>query len=465
MSFIASLARLVAALAVVLNIYIYTYPSLAPQVCSWRAGNASQETGIAGQLKSVPYVGDLIEQYIMPAAAAPQQVDDIKMLALGDPQIKGNWPSTPYIKRLDTYGNDYYLGHIYRVMKRRLSPTHVAVLGDLFSSQWIGDSEFFNRTRRYVTRLFDQPDESREYVLNYIKTHDHVDWKAFHALTTAKNLSDFDFHYENVYDWNTPGYVKRFENEPLFLNVSGNHDIGYSGDATWQHMARYVQLFGKDNYWIEYDTETDHPWRIVVLNSLLLEGPALQKEFLDYTWEFLYQLFERKFDGATVLLTHVPFYKEEGLCVDGPYIDYYNEETSKREPYKNKLLRSQNHLSKDVSQRVLSLVFNDKPGIILTGHDHEGCETYYNKNTTSQQWSAAKNITSEVYIKEVTVRAMMGEYGGNSGLMTGHFNQSSKNWEFDFTLCPFIVQHVWWFTKVVTIIAVALSSTVYIFQL
>lgn len=466
MSFIKKFTYLVSTIALLLNIYIYTYPSLTPDKCNWSfqksIPNLSQND-LLTNLQSTPYLGDLLNQYILKPKFKSPTIKDIKMLAFGDPQIKGNWPSTPYIKRLDTFGNDYYLGHIYNVMKKRLQPTHVAVLGDLFSSQWIGDSEFFNRTRRYVTRLFDQPDKEREYVLDFIKENERVDWMEFLNEKKAIDIHDLEFGYSDVYDWNTEDYSQLFENEPLFLNVSGNHDIGYSGDATWQHMARYFKLFGKDNFWIEYNRGTPYAYRIVVLNSLLLEGPALQPEFLEYTWEFLYKLFERKFKGSTILLTHVPFYKEEGLCVDGPFIDYYGPDA--REDYKVNLLRSQNHLSYDTTQRVLSLIFNDEPGIILTGHDHEGCETFYNKNTTNAKWSASKSKNSDVAIKEVTVRAMMGEYGGNSGIMTGHFNTKRQEWEFDFSLCPFIIQHVWWATKVVSIISALLFSTVFIFDL
>lgn len=457
---------MVSTVAILLNIYIYTYPSITPEKCSWDFQKPIQnfaENEYLTKLKKTPYIGDLIQQYILKPIYKKPEIDDLKILAFGDPQIKGNWPSTPYIKRLDTFGNDYYLGHIYNVMKKRLQPTHVAVLGDLFSSQWIGDSEFFNRTRRYVTRLYDQPDEHRKYVLDFINENEQVDWVKFLDEKKAKKINDLEFGYNDVYDWNTPNYIKKFDNEPLFLNVSGNHDIGYSGDATWQHMARYFKLFGKDNFWIEYNRDTPYAYRFVVLNSLLLEGPALQPEFIDYTWEFLYQLFERKFKGSTILLTHVPFYKEEGLCVDGPYIDYYGQDA--REPYKIGKLRSQNHLSYDTTQRVLNLIFDEEPGIILTGHDHEGCETYYNKNTTTAEWVASKTKTSNVNIKEVTVRAMMGEYGGNSGLMTGHFNTNSQEWEFSFSLCPFIIQHVWWVTKVVSIISALLFSTVFIFDL
>lgn len=459
--------------ALSLNLYIYTYPSLNPEQCSWtphrdqRAyGSKSKRenmNGFKARILKVPYLGDLLHTYFFTQEKVLLDVPDVNLFAIGDPQINGNWPSTPYIKRLDNYGNDHYLGHIYKVMKTRLQPTHVAVLGDLFSSQWIGDSEFFNRTRRYVTRLFDQPDEQREYVLNYINTHEVVDWVKFHDRVKPMPLKDHEYGYENVYDWNTKDYAKRFENEPLFLNVSGNHDIGYSGDATWQHMARYSTLFGKDNFWIEYERGTPQAWRIVVLNSLLLEGPALQPEFVDYTWEFLYQLFERKFKGATILLTHVPFYKKEGLCVDGPYHDYYEEGCP--EPYKLNCLRSQNHLKNETTQRVLNLIFDEEyPGIILTGHDHEGCETYYNKDPKAN-WYATKKPKEKAYIKEVTVRAMMGDYGGNVGLVTGHFRKDIKRWEYDYSLCPFIVQHVWWATKVVSICAALFWSVALLFDL
>lgn len=69
-----------------------------------------------------------------------------------------------------------------------------------------------------------------------------------------------------------------------------------------------------------------------MLNNLLLECPALRQEFLDYTLEFFYQLFERKFNGSTILVTHVPFYKIFWLCFDGPEFEYYPSGFS-NEPY------------------------------------------------------------------------------------------------------------------------------------
>lgn len=461
-SFLKGFAIFSTILAVISNVYVFTYPSVHSAQCSWSCASKQSSADIkvlSNWQKAIyytkSYLSDVQAQFYPKKDQEENDgPEDIHFMAFGDPQIKGIWPNTPYITRLDIFGNDYYLAHIAATMKKRLHPSHIAVMGDLFSSQWIGDSEFYNRTARYVKRIFNRDITWLENIRK--EYHDEegqyqVDWKAWGDDVNNKRAEEkpwkFGFHYNDVYSWDP-------ENEDsLFINITGNHDIGYSGDVTYQHMARFNQIFGKDNYWIEYDTHTDHPWRIVVLDSLLLEGPALQPEFVEVTWEFLYQLFERRFKGSTILLSHVPFYKREGLCSDGPEFNYYPEDYE-REPYKANMLRSQNHLSEEVTNRVLNLIFdNNKPGIILTGHDHVGCETMYNKNATSGTWMASKNAEStDLTIQEITVKSMMGEFNGNAGLVTGHFDKHSSSWKWTFTLCPFAIQHVWWFSKVSALI-------------
>lgn len=438
--------------AISLNVYIYTYPSLNAENCSWKHSQKSISSW-EQRIVRVPYIGDLYSQYFIPQPKSTATPRDIHLLALGDPQIKGNWPSTPYRARLDTFGNDFYLGHIYRVMKNRLEPDFVSVMGDQFSSQWISDREFFNRTRRYINRLFPQPHEQSGYVLDFIAENNEVDWVQFmNDFQKMQKEGTFEFGYSDVYQWSENVPLK----EPMFINLTGNHDIGY-GDSTYQHMARFNRLFGKDNYYIEYDLATEYPWRIVVLNSLALDGPLLQPEFQEYTWSFVKELESRPFNGSTILLTHIPFYKKEGLCSDGPFTDFYTKENAKEE-YRIGLLKSTNHLSYNTTQRVLNAIFqNGKPGIVLTGHDHEGCESLYHKRP-SGEWEASKDVESDVYVKEVVVRAMMGDFGGNSGLMTGHFNEESSEWEFDYSLCPFMVQHVWWATQLMSIVSLLLLS-------
>ncbi|CCE62283.1 hypothetical protein TPHA_0C01270 [Tetrapisispora phaffii CBS 4417] len=443
--------------AVLTNVYLYTFPSFHVKNCTWKCFDqeddepAFEEMSIMERMiyKINQYKDDVQEQvYSTKNYTSAEGEHQVRMLAFGDPQIRGIWKKSSYLAMLDVYANDCYLGHIYSMMKERLSPTHVATLGDLFSSQWISDSEFYNRTTRYVTRLYNR--DTTNLVRLKKESEDEkgqyrVDWQSWGDDYNKRRLSDppaFDYGYSDVYSWDP-------EHEDfLFINVTGNHDIGYSGDVTYQHMSRFSHLFGKDNYWVEYDAGTDHAWRLVVLNSLLLDGPALQPEFVEGTWAFLRALENRNFTGSTVLLTHVPFYKEAGLCADGPMFSYYPD-VYEREPYKVNLLRAQNHLSKNTTDKVLSSIFNnDRPGIILTGHDHVGCETVFNRQEETKTWNCTTDMVNSGYnIREVTVRSMMGEFGGNTGVFTGHFNKTSNNWEWNFTLCPFALQQVWWLAK------------------
>ncbi|KAI3402568.2 hypothetical protein KGF56_004660 [Candida oxycetoniae] len=464
---VKALVDLATAAAILLNLFIYFYPDLlnAPGQCNW--ANAEQLRPKYDVLNYIPskYLQAILFRFpqLLEATKQTYSEDEIHMLLFGDPQINGNWPSTKYIKRLDNYGNDYYLGHIYTTMSQRLHPSHVAVMGDLFSSQWILDSEFYNRTYRYVERLFPQGYDYKQHVLETHQKHENYDWNKW--LLDEKKMDPVARYnsrvYEDVYDWiyrdrKTPN----LEN-PLFINLTGNHDIGYSGDATWQHMARFHHLFGQNNYVINYNRGTEREWRIVVLDSMSLEGPALQPEFSNYTWSFLENLRDKgnpSFKGSTILLTHIPMYKKAGLCKDGPEHKYYID--NKREPYKNGLLRSQNHLSYNTTQRVLNIVFPnaDQNGIILTGHDHEGCDDYY--NFVDGQWEASKEEKKSPRrpIREIVVKSMMGDFDGQTGILTGQFK--SGHWQFMFTYCSFTVQHWWWASKISMIIVIFLQSAI-----
>lgn len=332
-------------------------------------------------------------------------------------------------------------------------------MGDMFSSQWIGDSEFYNRTKRMLTRLFPRPEAQTVTELDFIKAHKDVDWRAhFHWFNEALNEGKFtnpsSYHYSDVRDWTGANLT----DEPLFINITGNHDIGY-GDTTYQHMCRWRKLFGKDNFWIEYDNGTDHAWRIVVLNSLALDGPFLQPEFGRYDWQFVETLEKRPYNGTTILMTHIPMYKKEGLCADGPFVDHFNKTNCPpKANCKIGLLKSENHLQYKTSQRVLNAVFRNSSGIIMTGHDHVGCVNYYNYDPETATWEASKNITSEKHIQELTVRSVMGEFEGNTGIVTGHFNHNTHNWDFGYSTCSFSIQHVWWGAKLSLALAVLLDT-------
>lgn len=464
--------------AVGLNLFVYFYPDILNRQgqCNWHqfSGSTAATDVKYPVLNNLPYT---IKQWVVNNFPQTRQnddealkvrrsdgtINDIHLLTFGDPQINGNWPLTPYIKRLDNYGNDYYLGHIYATMKNRLQPLHVAVMGDQFSLQWIFDSEFYNRTYRFVERLFPRPDEYKQLEVGAWKAQENYDWQGW---MNRENKLDpqarFDLRrYADVYDWFNLDRKSPNPEHPLFINLTGNHDIGYSGDATWQHMARFHHMFGQNNYVINYNKGTPEEWRLVVLDSLTLEGPALQEEFTNYTWSFLHNLRDQEnpnFKGPTVLFTHIPLFKREGLCADGPDHQYYVD--YEREPYKNGKLRLQNHLLYETSQKVLDIVFpnHDQNGMILTGHDHVGCDDWYNYR--NGEWVASKDRddSERTAIREIVVTLMMGDFNGQTGLLTGHFDQTQHKWSFEFSYCSFVVQHWWWASRVVLLLSVLLQS-------
>lgn len=468
---VRALVDLATVVAICLNLFVYLYPDILndSKQCNWSNTKPLQSKYKFLNNNNIPQkiLQPLLFNFPELRESQPIHNDsEIHMLLFGDPQINGNWPLTKYIKRLDNYGNDYYLGHVYDRMSKRLNPSHVAVMGDHFSSQWILDSEFYNRTYRYVERLFTRDKEYKQNVLDTYQRHENYDWNRWLEDEMAMDpMHRFESRvYENVYDWIHPETTEANFQNPLFINLTGNHDIGYSGDATWQHMARFHHLFGQNNYVINYNRGTEREWRIVVLDSLTLEGPALQPEFVNFTWSFLHNLRDVEnpnFKGSTILLTHIPMYKKEGLCRDGPEHRYYID--NEREPYKNGLLRSHNHLAYNTTQEVMNIVFPnaDQNGIILTGHDHEGCDDWY--HFVDDEWVASKNQVqqfgpySRKPVREIVVRSMMGDYDGQTGILTGEFD---GHWSFNFTYCSFTVQHWWWASKVSMLIAIFFQSLI-----
>lgn len=372
-------------------------------------------------------------------------------------------------KRLDHVGNDYYLGLIYRSLHWWTNPTHVTVLGDLVGSQWIDDKEFENRGWRYWNRVFK----------GGVRVEDEI------ALTP----SEFDEHL--ILGEDAAAWKKRI------INVAGNHDVGYAGDLSQDRMDRFIRVFGKANYELRFrmlvdrtsaseegeSEDEDHPipeLRIVVLNDMNLDTPASSKELQDQTYGFLNEVITTSEDVTrpahfTLLLTHIPIYKEAGICVDGPFFDFFDGDFSNG-------VKEQNHLSRDASKGFLEGIFGmngnvDVPGngfgrngVILTGHDHEGCDTYHYINQTAppeREWQAKRwqdAISSQIDqepgipgLREITVRSMMGGFAGNAGLLSLWFDEETWDWKFEFANCGLGTQHIWWFVHIVDLITLGVG--------
>lgn len=346
-----------------------------------------------------------------------------------------------YRKRLDLLGNDYYLAHIYRSVKWWTQPTHTVVLGDLLGSQWIDDAEFENRAGRFWKRVFRN------------------------ATTVPKETTATSSKVEALGE--DPQWSERI------ITVAGNHDIGYAGDIDSARVARFEKQFGHVNWETRFvlnskdDQDSSIPaifrkakpeLRMVVLNTMNLDEPVRDHHLRDESLLFLGRSFSEAQSRnnrreAAIVLTHVPLHKEAGICIDEPLINYFPSEYGGG-------IREQNHLRPETSQRVLS-GFGSKT-IILNGHDHEGCDTYHYRNSSDATWSARRYHlarkeradASLTAIREITVRSMMGSYGGNAGLLSAWFDREWDAWRFEYATCVIGVQHIWWAGHVLALVEI-----------
>ena len=313
------------------------------------------------------------------------------------------------------------------------------------------------------------------------------------------------------------------------INIAGNHDIGYSGDASEARLERFERVFGRANWDIRFQHPPTHnqenstitpTLHLINLNTLTLDSPAFSQDIQSHGYNYVNDLISHRTYPVedrttfTLLLTHLPLHKEDGICTDGPYFTYHesdDEDGPEGIPrFRAEGLREQNHLSEHISANgVLQGIFGmsgdgDAPvggrgrnGLILTGHDHTGCDVVHfvdrsiNNSSTAEDGTEGKKDDSEEKkkeneswkwnakrythhhtpnnhhntshgdkpppsIREVTLRSMMGEYGGNAGLLSIWFDArpSVNEWKYEITMCAAGVQHIWWVVHVVDVVTV-----------
>lgn len=532
--------RIFLPISLALTIYLYFFPFFGK--CAFPLPpvqhNAPADTGYHAFLETVklhlslpPVPVDETDPTSTPAVTPSRPLAPFRLLALGDPQLEGDtsipteylgvfphvkslfrhltfqtshaslrWRlrqcfheivdiffedvfnlAESYRKRFDHWGNDYYLAHIYRTLHWWSRPTHVTVLGDLLGSQWVMDDEFYWRAHRFWNRVFKGGERVPDDVAMF--PADEYDLTGY--LSTSGPANDSEV------------WTKRI------INVAGNHDIGYAGDINTNLTGRFEDAFGKINYELRFElpltnkslTNTlfdalDNPLsdrlvpelRLVVLNDMNLDTPALSPELQDDTYSFINSVINTasavQFRGHyTLILTHVPLYKPDGVCVDSPLFTFHDHDGT---------LKEQNQLSLAASKGFLEGILGisgnkDAPangqgrrGIILNGHDHEGCDTWHYINQSfveeetlvqaedgefeierkQREWEVKryKQAKKEAIIgrddmpgvREVTVRSMMGEFGGNAGLLSVWFDEEEWEWKAEYATCPMGTQHLWW---------------------
>ncbi|TVY13923.1 Acetamidase [Lachnellula arida] len=518
--FFVSLIRyalvLLVPLSLILSSYLYLYPVF--HLCAFPAPEQDASTAYTNTLR----------QHLPFSAHDATKVAPFRLLALGDPQLEGESPladpeadSFPnlakfwkdallldgtnhnplqrlrhslhdlvdfylddipnflevYRKRLDHIGNDYYLGHIYRTMHWWTDPSHVTVLGDLVGSQWIENDEFERRGWRFWNRVF----KGGERIFDEVTS------------TPSEDFQDTRILGEYPAAW-----------KQIVLNVPGNHDIGYAGDISPERVERFDRVFGKPNYELRFHLpvngtsvegnstrngedepvpEEEKPvpeLRIIIFNDMNLDTPASSTEMQDQSYGFLNDVITSSHDVNrsalfTIVLTHIPMHKQAGICVDGPLFDFYDG-------YFDNGVKEQNHLSQSASKGFLEGVFGmsgdpkapgsgfGRNGVILTGHDHEGCDTYHYINQSdpperewrAMKWKDAVDLGVEEQpgvpgLREITVRSMMGDFTGNAGLMSLWFDEEEWDWKFKFVNCEMGTQHIWWIVHILDLITLGVG--------
>lgn len=436
-------------------------------------------------------------------APQPSNVAPFRLLALGDPQLEGDTslpdPNAPLLpslqhhwndaaglqeiakalvkhdiplllytarKKLDLWGNDLYLAHIYRALSWWAQPTHTVVLGDLLGSQWIGNEEFEIRRQRFWGTVF--------------RGGERVPASLTRAVGRSEVLGADDRWRRRV------------------IAVAGNHDIGYAGDISEARIERFEEAFGDVNWDIRFTLEGDlgapavdergvllesasPSLHLVILNSMNLDQPAYSAELREQSVNFLEEKIHSpavapSSNTATVLLTHIPLHKKEGICVDAPFFSHFGEQYGRG-------IQEQNHLSEHASSLILEGLLSgpqNRQSIILNGHDHEGCDTYHWVDRKRMQppdepepdgeplmipWEASRFNSSIPHekkadiaaLREITVRSMMGSFGGNAGLLSAWFDHEINEWKFEYSSCALGVQHIWWAIHVLDLIVIIIG--------
>ena len=212
----------------------------------------------------------------------------------------------------------------------------------------------------------------------------------------------FSFQYHNdeqfwdiaariAWSFDVPEHSSSFRAPYYFL--AGNHDLGYTTHP--RNVKRFEQYYNKRVWSRDVGSV-----QVVACDGMELDGDEAGSS----NWKFLKGVAEGRGEGGLVLLLHIPLWKPEGSCEgDMPEIVYQQGRVV-----------TQTTLSKETSEWILK---NVKPDLVLSGHDHEGCQ--YNHPVGGGR-GEGEGESGGGYVTEVTVRSILGDYSGNTAVLSIH---------------------------------------------
>lgn len=330
-----------------------------------------------------------------------------RFLLIGDPQIQGDSRihSSGFYGQIDVWYNDLYFRHIVDTLLYYLQPSHVFVLGDLFSSQYISDSEFSHRVERY------------KWIFKNVKVP--------------------------------------------FYNVVGNHDVGYGSDITEAQLTRFELAFGKINDILIIE---DHI--IGIVNSMNLD-PSSFEEASTKAWENLEQIRDltRNTSLPVLLMKHIPLHKEEFNFSTFHFQNIFATERKRElcveragsELDSTGRARWQNMMSVNATNFILEEI---KPVFIFDGHDHDGCIYRHNERTVEY---TLRSIMGD-FGGYVALFEILPKNPKNSVISESSENLEPKNFDYFYTACPFVHLSVVTITAISTLIFTILCILVTLYE-
>ena len=190
-----------------------------------------------------------------------------------------------------------------------------------------------------------------------------------------------------------------------FMNITGNHDIGYAGELNMERLSRWENAFGNASHLHTLQIPGLPPLRIILYNTLNLDSPATDRDLQQSTYTFLQSLLPESDDvpiPQTILLTHLPLYRT--VCNDLPRFEYWSLNITNDKGNVTgyfRPIKHQNHLSRWASDWILDTIFGDEyGGVILGGHDHTGCDVLHRKVALHPEAEDTEVVHDELRLRD-----------------------------------------------------------------
>ncbi|RCK64946.1 Cell division control protein 1 [Candida viswanathii] len=236
-----------------------------------------------------------------PELTNPKQQTNILLIA--DPQLIDNhtYPGrNELLLKLSQHTVDTYIKKNYNALLDTLSPDYTMFLGDLLDNGRDSSDSYFNGEFSRFNRIF-KP------------------------------------------------------NDRMYLNVPGNHDIGFGNGVNLPYRNRFESSFGVSNSVFDIKGV-----EFITLDTLSIS--ATEETINKPSRDFLNSIGVRS--KPRVLLTHVPLYRDPSLSCGPLRESAYFDVNGHGYQYKNSV---EPNLSRDILDKI-------QPDITFTGDDHDYCD-------------------------------------------------------------------------------------------